>query len=76
MERAELILAEILLEQKQRKNYSFQDIADKMNMSRFTIRDYLVGRTRLYWSTAIDLCDALGLSYEDTMNEVMRRLRK
>lgn len=76
MENLELILAEVLDEIRIKKDLSYQDIADYLDVSRYTVRDYMKGRSRLYWSTLLKICHALNVEYKEVIEIVEGRLRK
>lgn len=61
MEKVEIETALIFKKARIDREMSLQDVADLIGKSRYTVRDYEEGRTRIFFSVFLDLCNALGL---------------
>lgn len=75
MDREEQVLAEVLNEYRIKNKLSYQDIANHIGMSRYTVRDYMKGTSRMYWSTVINILDVLGVEVSELAKKMEYKLK-
>lgn len=74
MDALNVSLGKRLKQFRNKRGLSLQDVGNRINKSRYTVRDYEEGVSGMGWSTYIEICRIYGVDPDMLANEIKQEV--